>query len=57
MVDFPQYDITTTIQLGNPMEPHQGGLGVTSEALRAGVPVITSGILCCGEPSVKLCKS
>lgn len=26
----------------------QGGLGVTSEALRAGVPVITSGILCPG---------
>lgn len=26
----------------------QGGLGVTSEALRAGVPVITSGILCLG---------
>ena len=28
----------------------QGGLGVTSEALRAGVPIITSGILHLGQP-------
>lgn len=27
------------------LRPLQGGLGVTSEALRAGVPIITSGIL------------